>query len=113
MISRGDVCWVDFGWPRGSEPAKQRPAVVVQADDFNRSDIATVVVVPLTSNTGLAVMPGNVFVPRAASSLEKDSVANVSQPTTVSREFVTYPVASLPTAVIREIDAGLRLVMGL
>lgn len=113
MISRGDVTWVDVGDPRGSEPAKQRPAVVVQADDFNRSAIATVVVVPLTSNTALAAMPGNVFVPRASSGLDKDSVANVSQVTVVSREYLSYPVATLPADVMTSIDAGLRVVLGL
>ncbi|UZN03011.1 type II toxin-antitoxin system PemK/MazF family toxin [Cellulomonas sp. S1-8] len=113
MIDRGSVCWVDFGEPRGSEPGKQRPAVVVQADDFNRSAIGTVVVVPLTSNTSLAAVPGNVFVPRVASGLAKDSVANVSQVTVASREYVTYPVASLPADLVAAIDDGLRLVLAL
>lgn len=113
MIRRGDVCWVDFGAPRGSEPAKQRPAVVVQSDDFNRSTIATVVVVPLTSNTALAAMPGNVLVPRAASGLDKDSVANVSQVSVTSREYVTFPVGTLPTDLVGAVDDGLRLVLGL
>lgn len=113
MIARGDVCWVDFGVPRGSAPAKRRPAVVVQAEDFNRSEIATVVVVPLTSNTALAAMPGNVLVPQAAAGLAKDSVANVSQVTVVSREHVEHPVGALPSGLVHQVDAGLRTVLAL
>lgn len=113
MIERGDVCWVGFGDPRGSTPGKRRPAVVVQADDFNRSEIRTVVVVPLTSNTALAAMPGNVLVPQAASGLPKDSVANVSQVTVVSREDVEHPVRALPSGLVLQLDAGLRTVLAL
>lgn len=32
VISHGDVVWVDLGVPRGSEPARIRPAVVMQED---------------------------------------------------------------------------------
>jgi len=39
---------VDFGLPFGSEPGYRRPAVIVQADAFNRSRISTVLLVPLT-----------------------------------------------------------------
>ena len=113
MIERGSICWVDFASLRGSQPAKRRPAVVVQADEFNRSRINTVVVVPLTSKLSLAAMPGNVFLATVVTGLEKDSVANVSQVTVTSREFLEYPAAVLPSAELAEVDAGLRLVLGL
>lgn len=29
---RGDIWWVDFGEPLGSEPGWRRPAVIVQSD---------------------------------------------------------------------------------
>jgi mRNA interferase MazF len=87
VTARGDVVWVDFGSPRGSEPAKIRPAIVVQEDWLLATSIATVQVVPLTSNTALEAFPGNVLLPAEASGLEKDSVAVVSQVGPVSREF--------------------------
>src|SRR6266568_6394172 len=78
VIRRGEIYWVDLGQPRGSRPAKTRPVLVVQADPYNASRLATVVAVVLTSNTSLAAMPGNVFVPAATSGLPWDSVANVT-----------------------------------
>ena len=113
MIAHGDVVWVDFGVPRGSAPAKVRPAVVLQQDWLLATDIQTVLVVPLTSNTALEAFPGNVMVPRETSGLEKDSVANVTQLGAVSREYLDpFPVGRLPAYLIREIGAGVRLVTG-
>lgn len=113
MIRRGDIVWVDFGIPRGSEPAKVRPSVVVQEDWLLDTNITTVLVVPLTSNTALEGFPGNVLVPAAASGLDRDSMANVSQIGPVSREFVdTYPAGHLAPYLMAQIGTGIRLVLG-
>ena len=114
MISHGDVVWVDFGSPRGSDPAKRRPAVVVQEEWLLATKIATVLVVPLTSNVALEAFPGNVLVPVDASGLDKDSVAVVSQVGPVGREFLEpYPVGHVPSYVLSKIADGIRLVMGI
>ena len=72
---RGDIWWVDFGEPLGSEPGWIRPAVIVQSDEFNKSDMNTTVVIPLTTNLRLAEFPGNVLLSKQDSKLSKDSVA--------------------------------------
>lgn len=54
VISQGEVWWADLRVPTGSEPGFRRPVVVVQGDALNRSRIATVVCVPLTSNLKLS-----------------------------------------------------------
>lgn len=113
MIAHGDVVWLDFGTPRGSEPAKRRPAVVMQEDWLIATEIATVIVVPLTSNVALEAFPGNVLVPVDASGLGKDSVAVVSRIGPVSREFLEpYPVGRVPSYVLSKIADGIRLVLG-
>ena len=61
---RGEIWLVDFGAPIGSEAGYRRPAVVMQNDDFNRSNIATCTVIPLTSNMILADYTPNVVVPK-------------------------------------------------
>ena len=59
VIRQGEVYWLHlFGI--GSEPAGRRPAIVVQADHFNRSAINTAVVAAITSNLRLGEMLGNV-----------------------------------------------------
>lgn len=78
MIERGGIYWADLGAPSGSWPAKRRPALVISADSYNASRLATVVAVALTSDTSLATMPGNVFLPATATGLPRDSVVNVT-----------------------------------
>lgn len=112
-MQRGEVCWVDFGEPRGSAPAKRRPAIVIQSDHYNKSRISTVVVLPVTSNTALARHPGNVFVPALASGLPKDSVVNVSQPMTVDRAVIDPTGTKLPENLLNAVDTGLRRVIDL
>jgi mRNA interferase MazF len=111
VVTRGAVCWIDLGVADGSAPAGRRPVVVVQADAFTRSALATVVVVALTSNTALAEYPGNVFVPARVSGLAKDSVVNVTQVATVDESALSDPVEVLPSYLVDEVSAGLRLVL--
>jgi mRNA interferase MazF len=114
VIQRGDIVWVDFGVPRGSAPAKIRPSVVVQDDWLLSTTINTVIVAPMTTNARWESLPGNVRVPREASGLPEDSVVNVSQVGSVSREFVDpFPAGHLPRHLMARVDEGVRLVMGL
>jgi len=85
----------------------------VQSDLYNKSRIATAVVLPITSNTALARHPGNVFVPAMASGLPKDSVVNVSQPMTVDRADVDFTGVTLPESLMDAVDAGVRRVLEL
>lgn len=113
MIRRGEVWWASLPDPRGSEPGFRHPVVVVQSDDFNRSRIATVIAVVLTSNIRLAEAPGNVLLKRRETGLAKDSVANVSQVITLDKSFFLDRVRSLADARVEDIESGLRLVLSL
>jgi mRNA interferase MazF len=113
VIARGWICWAELGEPRDSAPAKRRPVVVIQADAFNRSRISTVIAAVVTSNTQAGELPGNVFLPAAASGLARDSVVNVTQLVTLNRSSLTDAVGPLPEYLLAEIDAGLRRVLPL
>jgi mRNA interferase MazF len=110
---RGDVCWADLGEPKGSKPAKRRPVLVIQADPYNASRLNTTLVAVITSNTALAAMPGNVFLPAVASGLPKDSVLNVTALATIDKADLDPPVGRLPSSLMTELDRGLRRVLGL
>ncbi|MBR1722446.1 MAG: type II toxin-antitoxin system PemK/MazF family toxin [Treponema sp.] len=49
-MTRGEICWVDFGVPFGSEVGFRRPVIVLQNNILNESNLHTVVVLPLTTN---------------------------------------------------------------
>jgi len=112
VITQGDLWWADLGEPTGSEPGFRRPVVVVQCDAFNRSRIATVVCVPLTSNLRWADAPGNVLLEAAATGLPRDSVANVSQVVALDREVLTDRVGRLPERTMGLILSGIEVVLG-
>jgi len=108
----GDVCWADLPDPAGSGPGLRRSVVVVQGDALNRSRIATVVCVPLTSNLKWAEAPGNVLLPARSTSLSKDSVANVSQLVTLDRSVLTERVGRVAAKQLALLFAGIDLVLG-
>ena len=108
MIERGGIYWADLGAPVGSRPAKRRPVVVISAQTYNQSRLATVVALVITSNTELAVMPGNVFLPAAATGLPRDSVVNVTAIVTLNKTDLTEQPGLTPLALLHEIDRGLR-----
>ena len=112
-MERGQVWWADLGEPSGSEPGFQRPLLIVQDDAFNRSRLRTVIAVVLTSNLRLVEAPGNVLIPAKVAGLPKDSVANVSQVITIDREFLTEPAGRLRGELLKHVESGLRLVLGL
>lgn len=112
-MHRGEVWWVDFGLPFGSEPGFRRPAIVVQADTFNRSRLGTVLLVPLTRTLEWAKAPGNVLLRPKQTGLKHPSVANVSQVTVSDRRRLIERVGSLPNRDLSRLDEGLRQVLGL
>lgn len=111
-ISQGDVWWADLPEPSGSGPGLRRPVVIVQSDAFNRSRIATVVCVPLTSKLKWAEAPGNVLLPARWTGLPKDSIANVSQILTIDREILTQWAGKLPRSKLCRVLAGIDIVLG-
>jgi mRNA interferase MazF len=112
VISQSEVWWAELREPSDSEPGFRRPVVVVQGDSFNRSRIATVVCVALTSNLRWAEAPGNVLLTSKATGLPKDSVANVSQIVALDRASLTERVGALPDKKLELVLSGIDIVLG-
>ena len=111
-VSQGEVWWADLGEPRGSKPGFRRPILVVQGDSLNRSHLATVVCVVLTSNLKWAAAPGNVALSGRMTGLPKESVANVSQVVTLDKTELTERVGKLPKAKTELVLSGIDVVLG-
>lgn len=98
--------------PLGAGPGYRRPVVIVQSDAFNRSRIATVVCVPLTRNLRLADAPGNVLLPAHATGLDDDSVANVSQISSIDRGYLSESVGKLSARELQRLLDGIHVLLG-
>jgi mRNA interferase MazF len=112
VISQGDVWWADLPAPEGSAPGYRRPVIVIQGDAFNRTSIRTVVCVPITSNLKWADLPGNVTLTRSDSGLPRQSVANLSQVTTLDRSVLDERVGKIPASKLAIVLAGFDVVLG-
>jgi mRNA interferase MazF len=112
VVSQGDVCWASLPDPAGSGPGFRRPVAVVQGDAFNASRLATVVVVPLTSNLRWASAPGNVLLSAKVTGLPRDAVANVSQIVAVDRDLLSERVGRLSDGDVELVLSGIDLVLG-
>lgn len=112
VISQGEVWWADLPEPSGSGPGLRRPVVVVQGDALNRSRIATVVCVPLTSNLTWAAAPGNVSLPTRLTGLPKESIANVSQIIALDKSALTERTGKLPRAKVELLLTGIDVMLG-
>jgi len=113
VIRRGEIWWASLPDPAGSEPGYRRPVVVVQTNDFNEGGIRTVIVVTITSKLRLAGAPGNVLCRKKDTGLPRESVINVSQTATINKVRLTQRVGTLPPRRMQEVEAGLRLILGL
>ena len=112
-MTRGEIWIASLPAPRGSGPGYRRPVLIVSDDRFNASTIATVIVAVVTSNTDLANAPGNVLLRKREAGLPKASVVNVSQLYTLDRILLAELLGTLAAVRIDQVDAGLRLALGL
>ena len=112
-MQRGDIWWADLPEPAGSGPGYRRPVLVVQADAFTFSRIATIIAVVLSSNLRLAAAPGNVLVRATESGLAKDSVINVSQIITVDKAMLDEYIGHISPNTLETVEQGIRLVLDL
>ncbi|GHV23230.1 mRNA interferase [Spirochaetia bacterium] len=110
---RGEIWWVQFGIPFGSEAGYKRPVLIVQDDSFNESRIRTIVVVPLTTNLRLAEAPGNVFLKKKESKLADDSVIIVTQLYALDRDRFTEKISKLNKDIMEKVENGMMLVLGI
>ncbi|MBI2433573.1 MAG: type II toxin-antitoxin system PemK/MazF family toxin [Candidatus Hydrogenedentes bacterium] len=111
VVAQGEVWWADLPDPVGSEPGFRRPVVVIQGDALNRSRLATVVCVPLTSNLKWKSAPGNVLLPAHTTGLPKDSVALVASIVALDKSVLTACCGRIPDAKLDLVFAGIDIIL--
>ena len=112
VVVQGEVWWAQLEEPAGSGPGFRRPVLVVQGDPFNRSRIATVVCVPLTSNLRWAEAPGNTLLEPRETGLPKPSVANASQIVALDRAVLSERTGKVPGQKLVLVLSGIDVVLG-
>lgn len=115
-MRRGEIRRVNLDPALASEADKLRPAVIVSNDQANataeRLGRGVVTVVPVTSSIS-RVYPFQVLLAAAETGLSRDSKAQAEQVRSVSVERIGHLVGRLPRTLQTELDAALRLHLGL
>lgn len=106
-MKRGEVWWVEFDPALGTEIKKTRPSVIVSNDAANRN-LARVVVVPLTSNTGRAY-PGEALVSVAG----QPSKAMADQIMAADKARLKSQLSSLDKADMLAVEDAIKIHLGL
>jgi len=104
---KGEIWRAHLPFARGSEPANDRPVLVIQGDEFNSSNISTVICAIITTNLDLAKSPPNILLEKGYSHLKKSSVINFSQIITLDKSYFIKMISMLPKQFIEKIDKSL------
>lgn len=104
----GDVAWVEFGPPFGTEQAGRRPALVLTNDSYHRL-ARRALVCPITSNRRewtfhVPIPPG----------LAVEGVVMVDQVRMIDREIRMFDlIGSLPVETLAEVRGRLAILINL
>ena len=108
---RGEIWWANLPPPKGSKPGKRRPVLIIQGDSFNRSKISSVICATITSNIELSSLPGNLLLEKSVSGLDKPSVVNFSQITTLDKTDLTEQVTMLPKPMLDKVNNCVKILL--
>lgn len=114
QVRRGQVYRCNFGVGVGSEMQKDRPAVIVQINSFNRTSGNTIVV-PIThdSSTFPCMVPITPIYENDGVTIRLDGQANTSNVVCISKARLGDLIATLPNAEMKQIDKALAMSTGL
>ena len=112
-MKKGDIWWATLDEPIGSEPGYHRPVIIISSNDFNQSQIRTVIVAIITSNLRLVDAPGNFKLTKKNTGLNRDSVVNISQLMTLDKIFLTENIGKLSNKQLNLLDESIKLVLNL
>ena len=111
-MHRGDVVLIAFPFiPEGRVHRKRRPALVVQADRYNRRREA-VIIAAITSSKAHRDLPCKVFVDRNSAAgrkggLKLDSVVDCQTLATVPRDEIVGRIGNLPAETMQQVGRAL------
>jgi len=107
-IRRGEIYLAALGPVVGKEISKTRPVVVI-SNDKNNEFSATVTILPLTSRSLRKIYPFEVFLPKGAGNLPKDSKIKADQIRTLDKSRLLTLIGKLEEETIIQIERAVKI----
>ena len=107
-IKRGDLYLAALDPTLGREISKTRPVLVV-SNDRNNAFSGTVTILPISSQNIEKIYPFEVFLPKGAGNLPKDSKVKADQVRTIDRARLIKQIGSLGNLEMKEIEKAIRI----
>jgi mRNA interferase MazF len=107
-IKRGEIYLTVLDPVVGKEISKTRPVVVV-SNDKNNEFSATVTILPLTSRNLQKIYPFEVFLPKGAGNLPKDSKVKADQIRTLDKSRLLTLIGKLEREEIIQIEKAVKI----
>lgn len=112
MPDRGEIWLADLNPPRGTEPGKTRPVLIVQAQPLLDAGHPSTYIIPLTTNLVDDAEPLRIRVPASgrlprASDLLMDQLRAID-----NRRLVRGPLLRLSASMMRHVLEGLVQLLG-
>ncbi|MFM7315028.1 MAG: type II toxin-antitoxin system PemK/MazF family toxin [Cyanobium sp.] len=112
-MRRGEIWVARLNPNQGAEVGKLRPVVILQADPITQTGLATVIVVPLTTQNRPGTRALRVPIP-ARDRLLCDSLAMADQPRALDRARLgDGPLTTLTHEEMQELERALLGVLGI
>jgi len=102
VLTRGDICLVDFNPARGGEIGKLRPAIILSDEDDNEI-LDTVIVIPLSTVIEPNTQPYRYHI-KAQGKLKKDSDACIYEIRALSKIRVKEKLLTLNDEITKQIQ---------
>ena len=112
-MRRGNIYWVDFGVPMGSEQGGRRPALIIQNDIGNKTSTTTIIGAITSSKIYDVKYPFHVQIPAKESGLSNDGTVKLEQIRTISVDRLISLIGSLSPNKMLEVDEAIRASFGL
>ena len=111
-IQRGTVCLADLNPPKGTEPGKIRPVLVVQTDLLNGHHPSTLVC-PLTTNVKRSVKHLRVHLSKSQAGLDKDSDVMIDQLRAIDNRRMIKSLGSVSEPIMQQVSENLAIILDL
>jgi len=112
MPNRGEIWLANLNPPRGTEPGKTRPVLIVQSQALLDAGHPYTYVIPLTTNVVADAEPLRIHI-HAAGRLTRDSDLLMDQLRAIdNRRLIRGPLFRLPSATMKHVGQSLLELLG-